>query len=96
MLALFSNGISRASVIVRVASFQEGKQMAWKRHLHALGVWSDIGRLDGLRFHYAPFDDSIIFSTTWSRLKLADFCLGGNSLNVPRNSATRAWAGTSR
>jgi hypothetical protein len=35
-------------------------------------------------------------SSASSMLKLAGFCLGGNSLNVLRNSPTMAWAGTSR
>ena len=39
---------------------------------------------------YALFDASIILSITWSRLKLADFCRGGNSLKVLRNSPTIA------
>jgi len=30
----------------------------------------------------------LIFSITWSRLKLAGFWRGGNSLKVARNSAT--------
>ena len=34
------------------------------------------------------------FSTTWSMLKLAAFCRGGNSLSVSRNCATSACAGT--
>jgi hypothetical protein len=35
-------------------------------------------------------------SSASSMLKLAGFCLGGNSLKVLRNSPTVAWAGTSR
>jgi len=43
-----------------------------------------------------PLDASVIFSITWSRLKLAAFWRGGKSLKVARNSPTKAWAGTSR
>src|SRR5262245_53350398 len=35
-------------------------------------------------------------ASTWSRLKLPTFWLGGNSLNVARNRPTYSCAGTSR
>ena len=37
---------------------------------------------------YCAPPGALIFSITWSRLKLAAFCRGGNSLKVARNSAT--------
>jgi hypothetical protein len=39
---------------------------------------------------------SVSFSITWSRLKLAGFCRGGNSLKLASQLATYACAGTSR
>ena len=40
-----------------------------------------------------PSSAASSFSTTWSIVKLAAFCRGGNSLNVSRNCATTAVAG---
>jgi hypothetical protein len=44
----------------------------------------------------APLVASAIFSSAWSIVKLAAFCRGGKSLNVPRKSATIACAARSR
>src|SRR5436190_2324184 len=83
----------QSAAVAMTAEFDDKKTGSLESQVARLGI---SGKSPGLDYLAIAALDASIFAFTASRLKLAPFCIGGNSTAVVASFSTSCWTNTKR